>query len=46
MTPIEGARALAAAWPGARLLEVEGLGHNLTMRDGVLVAAAVRFAVG
>ncbi|MFO1235916.1 MAG: alpha/beta hydrolase [Alphaproteobacteria bacterium] len=46
MTPIEGARALAAAWPGARLLEAEGLGHNLTMRDGVLVAAAVRFAVG
>jgi len=46
MTPVEGARALAAAWPGARLLEAEGLGHNLTMRDGVLVAAAVRFAVG
>ncbi len=46
MTPIEGARELAKAWPGAKLLEVEGLGHNLTMRDPAMVAAAVRFALG
>lgn len=46
MTPIDGGRALAAAWPKAKFLPAEGLGHNLTMRDPALVAAAVRYAVG
>lgn len=46
MTPIDGARELVKAWPGARLLEAEGLGHNLTMRDPAMVGAAVRFALG
>ncbi|MCC6917744.1 MAG: alpha/beta hydrolase [Alphaproteobacteria bacterium] len=46
MTPVAGARELAKAWPKAKLLEVEGLGHNLTMRDPAMVAATVRFAVG
>ena len=46
MTPIAGARELAQAWPKAKLLEAEGLGHNLTMRDPAMVAATVRFAVG
>lgn len=46
MTPIDGARELAKAWPGAKLLEAEGLGHNLTMRDPAMVGAAVRFALG
>jgi len=46
MTPIAGARELAQAWPGAKLLEAEGLGHNLTMRDPAMVGAAVRFALG
>jgi pimeloyl-ACP methyl ester carboxylesterase len=46
IAPIEGARELAAAWPKAKLIEAEGLGHNLVMRDPAMVAAAVRFAVG
>lgn len=46
MTPIAGARALAEAWPKAKFIGAEGLGHNLTMRDPALVAATVRFAVG
>lgn len=46
MTPIDGARELAKAWPGARLLEADGLGHNLTMRDAAMVGAAVRFSLG
>ncbi len=46
MTPIDGARELAAAWPGATLLEAQGLGHNLAMRDPAYVGAALRFALG
>ena len=46
MTPVEGSRELAKAWPGAKLLETEGLGHNLAMRDPAMVGAAVRFALG
>ena len=46
MTPIAGARELSEAWPKAKFLPAEGLGHNLTMRDPALVAAAVRYAVG
>lgn len=46
MTPLAGSRELAAAWPDARLIEAEGLGHNLVMRDPALVAAATRFALG
>ncbi|BCW87164.1 hypothetical protein sos41_02910 [Alphaproteobacteria bacterium SO-S41] len=46
MTPIAGARELSEAWPKAKFLPAEGLGHNLTMRDPTLVAAAVRYAVG
>lgn len=46
MTPLAGSQELADAWPGARLLAVDGLGHNLTMRDPAMVGAAVRFALG
>lgn len=46
MTPIAGGQALSEAWPKAKFLPAEGLGHNLTMRDPALVAAAVRYAVG
>lgn len=46
MTPIAGARELARAWPKAKIIEVDDLGHNLTMRDPAMVAATVRFAVG
>jgi len=46
MTPLSGSREVAAAWPGARLLEAEGLGHNMTLRDRALAEAAIRFALG
>ncbi len=46
MTLVDGSRELSAAWQTSRLIEAEDLGHNLTMRDPALVAAAVRFAVG
>lgn len=46
MTPAAGSRELEKAWPGAKLLEVDGLGHNLAMRDPAMVGAAVRFALG
>jgi len=38
----EGA-ALAAAWPGARLLTTAGLGHRRILREASVVAAAVGF---
>jgi pimeloyl-ACP methyl ester carboxylesterase len=46
MTPFEGAEELAAAWPGAKLLEADGLGHNGAMRDRAMIAATLRFALG
>jgi pimeloyl-ACP methyl ester carboxylesterase len=41
----EGA-ALAAVWPGARLLTTVGLGHRRILRDPATVDAAVDFAMG
>ena len=41
--PLEDARRLAAAWPGARLVETQGLGHRRILRDLLVVEAAVRF---
>jgi pimeloyl-ACP methyl ester carboxylesterase len=38
----DGAR-IAAAWPGARLLETSGLGHQRLLRDPEVVARAVAF---
>jgi pimeloyl-ACP methyl ester carboxylesterase len=38
----DGAR-IAAAWPGARLLETTGLGHQRLLRDPEVVARAVAF---
>lgn len=46
MTPMSGARDLAAAWPGAKLLPADGLGHNTILRDKAMIAAALRFALG
>lgn len=46
MTPLSGAQGLVAAWPGARLLEMDGLGHNGALRDRAAIAAALRFAIG
>jgi pimeloyl-ACP methyl ester carboxylesterase len=35
--------ALAAAWPGARMLTTEGLGHRRILREAGVVEAATRF---
>jgi len=41
--PWEDGAALAAAWPGARLLTTTGLGHRRILREPSVVAAAVGF---
>lgn len=40
---IEDSLASAAAWPGARHLRVEGLGHRRILADPAVVAAAIQF---
>lgn len=42
---IADSEASAAAWPGARHLRVEGLGHRRILGDARVVAAAVEFVV-
>lgn len=39
----EHGRAVAGAWPAARLLETEGLGHRRLLRDPAVIDEAVRF---
>lgn len=39
----EHGRAIADAWPGARLLQTEGLGHRRLLRDPGVIDEAVRF---
>jgi pimeloyl-ACP methyl ester carboxylesterase len=41
--PLTDGMAIAAAWPGARLFETAGLGHNRILRDPEVVAEAVAF---
>ena len=41
----EGA-AIAAAWPGSRLVETRGLGHRAIVRDPGVVAEVVSFVTG
>ena len=38
--------AIAAAWPGARLLETEGLGHRRVLRDAAVVGTVAAFLAG
>jgi len=38
--------AIAAAWPGARLLETEGLGHRRVLRDPAVVGTVAAFLAG
>jgi pimeloyl-ACP methyl ester carboxylesterase len=38
--------AIAAAWPGARLLETEGLGHRRVLRDPAVVGSVAAFLAG
>jgi pimeloyl-ACP methyl ester carboxylesterase len=41
----EDGAAIAEAWPGARLVTTEGLGHRRVLRDGAVVAGAAEFVV-
>jgi pimeloyl-ACP methyl ester carboxylesterase len=43
VVPVEDSIASAAAWPGARHLRVDGLGHRRLLADAAVVAAAVEF---
>jgi pimeloyl-ACP methyl ester carboxylesterase len=42
--PFDHGAALAAAWPGARLVRTAGLGHRRLLADPTVVAESVRFA--
>jgi pimeloyl-ACP methyl ester carboxylesterase len=44
--PFAHAQAIAAAWPGARLHPVEGLGHYRLLRDPAVIERAVEFVAG
>lgn len=39
----EDGAAIAGAWPGARLLTTEGLGHRRILRDAEVIGSAVAF---
>jgi predicted alpha/beta hydrolase family esterase len=43
--PFEAAAAIAAAWPGSRLVQTDGLGHRRILRDPGVVEAASSFVV-
>jgi pimeloyl-ACP methyl ester carboxylesterase len=40
--PAAEGRSLADHWPQARLMETQGLGHRLILRDREVIAAALR----
>ena len=44
--PWSDGAAIAAAWPGARLLTTEGLGHQRILRDPAVLAEVARFVAG
>jgi pimeloyl-ACP methyl ester carboxylesterase len=44
--PFAEGEAIAAAWPGARLLETTGLGHHAVARDPEVVAEVLEFVTG
>jgi pimeloyl-ACP methyl ester carboxylesterase len=41
LVPVENARAIAAAIPGARLIEIDGMGHDLPKRGWSQIADAI-----
>jgi len=43
--PFASGSAIAEAWPGARLLATDGLGHRRILRDPEVIDAAVSFLV-
>ncbi len=44
--PVRDGIEIAAAWPGGRLVETTGLGHNRLLRDPDVIARAVAFLAG
>jgi hypothetical protein len=44
--PWSDGAAIAGAWPGARLVSTDGLGHRRLLRDVEVVDEAVRFVTG
>ena len=44
--PYRHAEEIVAAWPGARLLATEGLGHRAVLRDPAVVASTAAFLAG
>jgi pimeloyl-ACP methyl ester carboxylesterase len=42
-TPFTGGQAIARAWPRARLLATDGLGHRRVLRDEAVIAEVARF---
>lgn len=44
--PLRFGRALAEAWPNARLVITRGLGHRRILRDAAVMEAAVEFIAG
>jgi pimeloyl-ACP methyl ester carboxylesterase len=43
VVPVADGEAIAQAWPGARLVRTEGLGHKLIVRTPAVVSEAVDF---
>ena len=41
--PIEAGRFVAAHWPAARLVELDGLGHRRILRDPGAIQTATAF---
>ena len=46
LVPVENGRRVAAAVPGARLMEIEGMGHDLPRRVWSQVADAIASLAG
>ncbi len=43
LVPFQDGKMLADSWPGARLMETEGLGHNRILQDPTVVRSALDF---
>ncbi len=41
--PLRDGRAIAASWPGARLVTTRGLGHHEILRSAEVIGEAVSF---
>ena len=41
--PLGDGRAIAASWPGSRLVATQGLGHHKILRSAEVIAGAVSF---